>query len=71
MKNSETPRLGRPAIVSQNGEGVVKKEYMLFKSQAAAIARKARETKEREGRNVSASEALRDIVGYWMEREGM
>lgn len=70
MFHTEKRGRGRPKLDIPDDERLVRKEVLLTGKQVRAIAEKARETSERDGKPYSFTEALRDVVGLWMQREG-
>ena len=70
MLHTKSGRRGRPKLDKPENERLERKEILLSREMIAAIDAKARETETRDGRAYSFSEALRDIVGAWMQREG-
>jgi len=70
MFHAEKRPRGRPKVPKQDSEVLDRKEVLLTRGMIRAIHDKARETSERDARPVSFTEALRDIVGQWMERQG-
>lgn len=70
MKNREKAPTSGPGRPQKYSERLVRKEVLLLESQVAAIDKFARETRERDVKPYSFTEALRDVVGLWMQKEG-
>lgn len=70
MFHTEKRPRGRPKLDIPDDDRLDRKEVLLSRKMIRAIHEKARETSERDGRPVSFTEALRDIVGAWIERKG-
>ena len=70
MFHTEKRGRGRPKSDIPDSKRLVRKEVLLTGEQVQALQQKARETSERDGKPYSFTEALRDVVGLWMQREG-
>lgn len=70
MFHTEKRGRGRPKSDIPDSKRLVRKEVLLTGEQVQALQQKARETSERDGKPYSFTEALRDVVGLWMQKEG-